>query len=73
MQFIEHAVEDGTFEVEMSSGKQLMCLICGHNLFHERSTLLNTRVAAIFHIDWANPEAKNFVCSRCGYIHWFLP
>jgi len=73
MQFIERAVEDGTVEVQMSSGKQLSCLVCGYARFHERNALLNTRAATFFKFDWANREATNFVCANCGYVHWFLP
>lgn len=73
MQFIEHAVENDAVEVEMSSGKRLVCLVCGHARFHERNALLNTRAAAFFNFDWANREATNFVCVQCGYVHWFLP
>jgi hypothetical protein len=73
MQFVEHAAENGTVEVEMSSGKRLVCLVCGRNRFHERNALLNTRAATFLRVDWANREATNFVCAECGYVHWFLP
>jgi hypothetical protein len=74
MVFGEHPAEDGTIEVEMRpSGRMLSCLICEHNRFYERKSLLNTRMASLFHVDWANSEAINFVCARCGYVHWFLP
>jgi predicted nucleic-acid-binding Zn-ribbon protein len=73
MRFVEHPAENDTVEVEMSPGSRLACLVCGHNRFHERNALLNTRLTAIFGIDWTNPQATTFVCVQCGYVHWFLP
>jgi len=34
--------------------------------------LLNTRGISFLGLDWANKVADNYVCDRCGYVHWFL-
>ena len=63
-------------EVEVStrivSGKALVCAHCGHDRFWTRTTLLNTRGISFLGLDWANKVADNYVCDRCGYVHWFL-
>lgn len=73
MQFQEVPAGSDQVEVEMSSGQKLTCLVCRHDRFHERNSLLNTRGATLLGFNWANREATNFVCAQCGYIHWFLP
>jgi predicted nucleic-acid-binding Zn-ribbon protein len=73
MEFHERPAEGGTVEVDLSSGKSLVCLVCGHNRFHERNALLNTRLNTFFKLDWTDRQATNFVCAACGYVHWFLP
>jgi predicted nucleic-acid-binding Zn-ribbon protein len=62
---------DGTIEVQVGARK-LTCTVCGHQQFHERNSLLNTRAATFFKVDWANKEATNYICAQCGYIFWFL-
>jgi len=54
-------------------GQNVACPICGHDRFTERTSLLNTRGAAFFHLEWANKEAYNYICTQCGYVLWFLP
>ena len=62
--------EQGTrLEVE---GKSIPCPICGHDRFWTRKTLMNTRGASFFDLDWANASAVNYVCNRCGHVLWFL-
>jgi hypothetical protein len=70
MEFHEHAQADGTIEVS-AEGKPLTCVVCGSSRFCERNYLLNTRGATFFNFDWANSEATNYVCSKCGYVFWF--
>lgn len=72
MAFTERTCGPGLLEVDVAPGKQLACLICGHTQFHERDTLLNTRAATFFKLDWANASATNYICAKCGHIHWFL-
>jgi hypothetical protein len=67
---VETAIADGCVEVTVG-GKPLVCVVCGNTSFHERDSLLNTRLATFFNFDWANAAAINYICTRCGYIHWF--
>lgn len=53
-------------------GRPLKCPICGHNRFHSRAYLLNTRAATFFNFDWANRSATTYVCETCGHILWFV-
>ncbi len=62
---------DGTIEVQIGD-RRLACAVCGNQQFHERNSLLNTRVATFFKFDWANKEATNYICAQCGYIFWFF-
>ncbi len=68
-QEVEHG--EGTIEVLIGERK-LTCAVCGQQEFHERNSLLNTRAATFFNVDWANKEATNYICAHCGYIFWFL-
>ena len=61
--------EGTTLEVE---GKTVPCPICGHDRFWTRKTLMDTRGASFFGVDWANPSAVNYICNRCGHVLWFL-
>jgi predicted nucleic-acid-binding Zn-ribbon protein len=54
-------------------GKPFHCTACGNDRFQRRTALLNTSWATFLGFDWANRQADCAVCSRCGYIHWFLP
>jgi DNA-directed RNA polymerase subunit RPC12/RpoP len=67
---IETSLPDGSVEVS-AAGKPLVCPVCGNATFHERNSLLNTRFATFMNVDWANAQAVNYICNRCGYIFWF--
>jgi predicted nucleic-acid-binding Zn-ribbon protein len=68
-----HEVPVGNGAISVSVGKrQLSCHVCGCEQFHERNSLLNTRAATFFNVDWANKDATNYICTDCGYIFWFL-
>ncbi|HUP03643.1 MAG TPA: hypothetical protein VMU19_06620 [Bryobacteraceae bacterium] len=71
MDFQELPQQDGSIGV-IVAGKPLTCTVCGGTSFHERNSLLNTRMATFFRFDWANKEAENFICANCGYIFWFM-
>jgi hypothetical protein len=62
---------DGTVEVQVGD-RRLACVVCGHQQFHARNSLLNTRAATFFKFDWANKQATNYICAQCGYIFWFM-
>jgi len=34
--------------------------------------LVNTPGLTFFGMEWANRQAENFVCDRCGHVLWFL-
>jgi uncharacterized protein YbaR (Trm112 family) len=55
------------------AGRQLVCPFCDHDRFFVRLTLMNTRGATFFGLDWANREADCYICERCGYVYWFMP
>jgi hypothetical protein len=51
--------------------KQLQCPVCQNQLFWAKRVQLNTSVATLFGLDWANRSAQCFICSECTYIFWF--
>jgi predicted nucleic-acid-binding Zn-ribbon protein len=67
---VETTTADGMVEVSVF-GRRLACVVCGNATFHERDSLLNTRLSTFFNLDWANAAATNYICTQCGYIHWF--
>ena len=54
-------------------GNKLSCPVCHHDQFWRRTTLLNTRGLTFMDWDWANKNAQNYVCSKCGFMYWFHP
>ncbi len=56
-----------------AGGRDMKCPICGHDEFWRRKTLMNTAGMTFWELDWANREADNYICDRCGYILWFFP
>jgi hypothetical protein len=54
-------------------GRELKCLVCGHDAFRKTEAQLNTATATFFKFVWANRSGVCYVCAKCGYIHWFLP
>jgi|SRR5215469_2611177 len=69
--FQETQQPNGTIRVQIF-GQSLSCTVCGNRTFRERSSLLNTAGMTFFKLDWANKSATNFICSKCGYVFWFL-
>ncbi len=53
------------------AGTKLVCMVCKHDRFWSRRSMLNTRVKTFFKLDWADKQADNYVCEKCGYIFWF--
>ena len=33
---------------------------------------MSTGAATAFGVDWANPSAENYICTRCGHVLWSL-
>jgi hypothetical protein len=67
----ERQLEDGSIGVTVL-GKPLMCAACGNDRYRERGSLLNSRGGEFFGFAWADQKATNFICTQCGYLHWFL-
>ncbi|MBI1389348.1 MAG: hypothetical protein GC154_12970 [bacterium] len=55
-----------------ATGEQLKCQICSNDQFVLRKTLMNTWGLTIFNLDWLNRAANSYICTRCGYVHWFM-
>jgi len=58
-------------EPVMVRDRKLVCPVCENDQFIETRAQLNTAVASFFDLDFANKEARCFVCSNCTYIFWF--
>lgn len=71
MDFREFRQEDGSIVVTFDD-KPLTCVVCSNTTFHEKGALLNTRAGEWFNFAWAEDKATNFVCTKCGYVFWFL-
>jgi len=72
MMFNEIPQGNGTIQVE-AAGHKLVCPVCQNTTYHERNSLIHTRLAAFFRVDWASGNtATNFICTNCGYVFWFL-
>lgn len=65
--------DDAAAETLEIMGRELKCLICGHDRFMQREAQLNTSLATLFNLDFVNPSGLGAICSQCGYIHWFYP
>ncbi|HLG78931.1 MAG TPA: hypothetical protein VKX46_21145 [Ktedonobacteraceae bacterium] len=53
-------------------GRPLTCQCCGRIHFRERETLMHSRAAEGIGATWSSPTARNYVCTACGFIHWFV-
>jgi predicted nucleic-acid-binding Zn-ribbon protein len=53
-------------------GYELKCPICNNRQFRTKQVLLNTTAMTFFNLDWANRNAKSYVCSNCTHIMWFM-
>ena len=52
-------------------GNKLQWSICSGTYFTYRKSMLNTRTLSFLNLDWANKNADNYICNKCGYIFWF--
>lgn len=55
----------------VAGGRLIRCPVCGHDRFHAQRTLMNTRAATFFNLDWANSGADTRICQRCTHVMWF--
>lgn len=53
-------------------GKQLNCLFCSNDTFYTRHEQMHSPTRTILNLEWTDSAALCFVCSKCGYVHWFL-
>ena len=68
---VESLTKEGPSE-RFIDGNRLECPICGHDEFWTRKTLMNTPGLTFLGVEWANTQARNYVCDRCGYVVWFM-
>lgn len=55
----------------IAGGRLIRCPVCGHDQFHQQRTLMNTRAATFFKMDWADSGADTRICQRCTHVMWF--
>jgi uncharacterized Zn finger protein (UPF0148 family) len=53
-------------------GRLIRCPICGHDRFSQQRTLLSSRAAAFFNMQWASDSADTRICQQCGHMLWFM-
>jgi predicted nucleic-acid-binding Zn-ribbon protein len=68
----------GLFEKEAPEtvelqGRPFACQVCQHDTFWQKKAQLHSGVATFFNLEWAQPTCQCVICSRCGYVHWFMP
>lgn len=49
----------------------IVCPMCGHDEFDQRSMLMNTSGMTFFGMDWLNKSACALVCRQCSRIELF--
>jgi len=52
---------------------QLKCVVCKEKQFLHRRAPLRSATAGSPATDWMTATANCYVCSSCGYMHWFMP
>ena len=55
------------------AGAAVHCPMCAGDTFWQREGKLQTTGMTLFGLDAFNASAVCHVCTRCGYILWFLP
>ncbi len=53
-------------------GIKLVCMFCKNDSFYTRKEQLHSPIRTIPNLEWTDETATCFVCSSCGYIHWFM-
>lgn len=53
--------------------QRLTCVVCRHGHFRHRRAQLHSAAASFFNMEWLGPTADCYICSKCGYVHWFVP
>jgi hypothetical protein len=52
--------------------RPLHCKHCGKGQFVHRTAQLNTAFFEFLDLGWLNKSADIYVCTHCGFLHWFL-
>ncbi len=51
--------------------EMLICKHCGFEQFYSAQYNPSTASQNFPGLDWMNKSAEVFICSRCGFLHWF--
>jgi predicted RNA-binding Zn-ribbon protein involved in translation (DUF1610 family) len=56
------------------AGNRLRCKHCGGEVFYQESAFIDRPVlGGLFHREgWLAHQATFYVCSQCGFLHWFF-
>lgn len=60
-------------KVTVGEAGELECVIRKHDEFDEQQAQLSKPAISYWRLGWLLDAARCFVCSRCGYVHWFRP
>ncbi len=52
---------------------RLTCRVCNNARFRHRRAQMHGALASFFNIEWTSPSADCYICTQCGYVHWFMP
>ena len=67
------AIEKPEAEPMVVAGKQLSCQMCSSTTFWRKDAVLHGALASFVSLEWLSPKCVCYVCSSCGFIHWFWP
>jgi hypothetical protein len=60
-------------EVAFVAEQALTCVVCRHGYFRHQRAQLHSAAASFLNLEWLGPTADCYICSKCGYVHWFIP
>ena len=53
------------------NNKPLKCLVCKGQQFYHKRAQLHSATKSFFNVEWLGPSTDCYICSECGYVHWF--
>lgn len=59
-------------EAVIVDGRTLLCVVCASDGFRVRRTKTHPGLAAFFGSEWIDLSAECYICTACGYVHWFM-
>ena len=65
------SLETAKAEAVEVSGKSLACQVCGNATFWRKDAVLHGALASFVSLEWLSPKCVCFICSSCGFVHWF--